>query len=87
MENQSPTHGDLRTTLFGQLKLATEGKVSRDDGKTIIGLANQISNNLNTELKARELEIRLGTTAEQIGRLGELAIGTAQGVATEPVPS
>lgn len=87
MENQSPTHGDLRTTLFGQLKLATEGKVSRDDGKTIIGLANQISNNLNTELKARELEIRLGTTAEQIGRLGELAIGVAQKPECEPAQS
>lgn len=87
MENQSPTHGELRTTLFSQLKLATEGKVSRDDGKTIIGLANQISNNLNTELKARELEIRLGTTAEQIGRLGELAIGVAQNPEGEPAQS
>ena len=61
--------------------------MSRDDGKTIIGLANQISNNLNTELKARELEIRLGTTAEQIGRLGELAIGVAQKPEGEPAQS
>lgn len=71
-----PTHGDLRNTLFDQLKLATQGKVSRDDGKTIIGLANQISNNLNTELKARELEIRLGNTVENLGKLGTLAIGS-----------
>lgn len=71
-----PTHGDLRNTLFSQLKLATQGKVSRDDGKTIIGLANQISNNLNTELKARELEIRLGNTVENLGKLGTLAIGS-----------
>ena len=71
-----PTHGDLRNTLFSQLKLATQGKVSRDDGKTIIGLANQISNNLNAELKARELEIRLGNTVENLGKLGTLAIGS-----------
>jgi len=49
MASKQPTHGDLRSTLFDQLKLATQGKISRDDGKTIIGLANQISNNLNAE--------------------------------------
>lgn len=76
MASKQPTHGDLRSTLFYQLKLATQGKVSRDDGKTIIGLANQISNNLNTELKARELEIRLGNTVENLGKLGTLAIGS-----------
>lgn len=75
MATTKPTHGDLRTTLFQQLKLATQGKVSRDDGKTIIGLAHQVSNNLNAELKARELEIRLGTTAEQLGKIGSMAIG------------
>ena len=78
MATKAPTHGDLRNTLFQQLKLATQGKVSRDDGKIIIGLANQVSNNLNAELKARELEIRLGSTAEQLGRLGSLAIGEQQ---------
>ena len=76
MASKQPTHGDLRSTLFDQLKLATQGKISRDDGKTIIGLANQISNNLNTELKARELEIRLGNTVENLGKLGTLAIGS-----------
>ena len=76
MASKQPTHGDLRSTLYGQLKLATQGKVSRDDGKTIIGLANQISNNLNAELKARELEIRLGNTVENLGKLGTLAIGS-----------
>ena len=77
MASKQPTHGDLRNTLFNQLKLATQGKVSRDDGKTIIGLAHQISNNLNAELKARELEIRLGNTVENLGKLGTLAIGSA----------
>ena len=60
---------DIRNTLCNALKRAEKGDMPADEAKTIIGLANQISQSLATEVKVIQLKIRMGAQADAIGNL------------------
>ena len=60
---------DIRDMLCKSLKRAEEGKLTSDEGKLIIGLANQISQSLATEVKVAKLKLQLGSQADTIGQL------------------
>lgn len=69
---KSPTTGHLRSLLMGGLERAAQGQMNYKDGQLMIGFANQAIHSLTAETRQREQMIRLGSTAEQLGRLGEL---------------
>ena len=60
---------ELRTMLCSALKRAEKGELKHDDAKTIIGLANQISQSLAVECKVAQMKMRLGGQADTIGNL------------------
>ena len=60
---------DIRTSLCNALKKAERGDLPADEAKTIIGLANQISQSLATEVKVIQLKLRMGAQADAIGSL------------------
>ena len=60
---------DIRNMLCNALKKAEKGELSNDDAKTMIGLANQISQSLATECKVVTLKLRIGAQADSIGQL------------------
>ncbi|MGR9108617.1 MAG: hypothetical protein ACU843_16990 [Gammaproteobacteria bacterium] len=69
------TTGQVREILFECLQKAAKGKMDPKDARSVIGTANQLTHNLGTELKNRELEIRLGGNANTVAKLGDLGIG------------
>lgn len=60
---------DIRNTLCQALKRAEKGEMPADEAKVIIGIANQISQSLATEVKVIQLKLRMGAQAETIGNL------------------
>jgi hypothetical protein len=60
---------DIRNSLCKALKKAENGELPADEAKTIIGLANQISQSLATEVKVISLKLRMGAQADAIGQL------------------
>jgi hypothetical protein len=60
---------DIRNMLCNALKRAEKGDLPPDDAKTLIGLANQISQSLATECKVITMKLRLGAQADAIGDL------------------
>jgi hypothetical protein len=60
---------DIRNSLCNALKKAEKGELPHDEAKTIIGLANQISQSLATEVKVISLKLRMGAQADAIGSL------------------
>ncbi len=48
---------------------ALKGDLPAQDGKNLIGLANQISHSMAIECKVNELQARLGHQAEKFGQL------------------
>lgn len=60
---------DIRNMLCNALKKAEKGDLPLDEAKTIIGLANQISQSLAVECKVIAMKLRLGNQAEAIGQL------------------
>ena len=60
---------DIRSMLCKALAKAETGELPHDEAKTIIGLANQISQSLATECKVITLKLRMGAQADAIGSL------------------
>jgi len=60
---------DIRNMLCNALKKAEEGKLPNDEAKTIIGLANQVSQSLAVECKVIAMKLRMGAQADAIGQL------------------
>lgn len=60
---------EIRSMLCSALKKIEAGKLPSDEAKSIIGLANQISQSLATEVKVANLKMRLGSQADAIGNL------------------
>lgn len=60
---------DIRNMLCTALKKAEKGELSHDDAKTMIGLANQVSQSLAVECKVIAMKLRLGAQADTIGQL------------------
>lgn len=63
------TTGKIRASLASALDRAMNGDLSAEDGRNIIGLANQISQSMATECKVHELRVRLGHQTETFGNL------------------
>jgi len=62
---------DLRKMLASALDKALKGELSSEDGRNIIGLANQITANMATEVKVQILRERMG---HQVDKFGDLDI-------------
>lgn len=60
---------DIRQMLCASLARAEKGELKPDDAKTIIGLANQISQSLSVECKVIAMKLRLGAQVDAIGGL------------------
>jgi len=59
----------IRNTLCAALKKAEKGELPADEARSIIGLANQISISLSTEVKVAAMKLRMGAQADAIGQL------------------
>lgn len=62
----------IRATLAKALERAMSGELSSDDGRNIIGLANQISQSMAVEVKVMTMKAKAG---HQVEKFGELEVG------------
>lgn len=60
---------EIRKVLADAIERAGKGELPVEDGKNIIGLANQISNLMSTEVKVIDMKVRLGHQADKFGEL------------------
>lgn len=60
---------DVRKILTTAMEKAADGALSAEDGRNIIGLANQISHSMAVEIKALAMKERLGQKSETFGHL------------------
>lgn len=65
----SNTTSAIRASLVEALQRATDGNLSSDDGRNIIGLANQISQSMGTEVKVMTTKLKMGHQVEKFGDL------------------
>lgn len=63
------TTSNIRATLADALKRASEGSLSAEDGRNIIGLANQISQSMAVEVKVLTMKASMGHQSEKFGAL------------------
>ena len=59
----------IRKLLCDALNKANQGQLSSEEAKSIIGLTNQISQSLATEVKVAHMKMRLGGQADLMGEL------------------
>lgn len=59
----------VRKTLVDALSKASKGELSQEDGKNIIGLSNQISKSMSTEVKVMSTKAKMGHQAKKFGDL------------------
>lgn len=59
----------IRKMLCAALEKAEKGQLPHEEAKTIIGLANQISTSLATEVKVASMKMRLGAQVDSLGEL------------------
>lgn len=71
MAARSNTTSKIRGVLAEGLNKAISGELSAEDGKNIIGLANQISHSMAVEVKVMAMKSKLG---HQVGKFGELKV-------------
>jgi hypothetical protein len=55
--------------LVAALERASNGDLSSEDGRNVIGLANQISNNMSAEVKVMTMKSKMGHQTEKFGEL------------------
>ena len=65
----SNTTKAIRASLVDALSRATNGDLSAEDGRNIIGLANQISQSMGTEVKVMTTKLKMGHQVEKFGDL------------------
>jgi hypothetical protein len=65
----SNTTKAIRASLVNALSRATNGDLSAEDGRNIIGLANQISQSMGTEVKVMTTKLKMGHQVEKFGDL------------------
>lgn len=75
MANALKTTGDLRTFLLTAMTEVKAGTMKREDASTITKMAQQTTENLYAELKAKKLSVEAG---EVVSPLGQLNLGGAQ---------
>lgn len=60
---------DIRKMLAESMQKAVSGELPSEDGRNIIGLANQISHSMAVEVKVQITKERLGHQADKFGSL------------------
>jgi hypothetical protein len=63
------TTGKIRRILVDSLEKAAKGELSAEDGRNIIGLANQISHSMQSEVKVQLLKSQVGHQVDKFGQL------------------
>lgn len=63
------TTAKIRASLAKALQRSMAGDLSAEDGRNIIGLANQISQSMAVEVKVLTLKMRAGHQFEKFGDL------------------
>jgi hypothetical protein len=63
------TTGDLRTFLLDTMVAVKSGSMKREDASTITKLAQQTTENLYAELKAKKLAMEASEPTAQLGTL------------------
>lgn len=63
------TTSNIRQSLIEALERAARGDLSSEDGRNIIGLANQISQSMAVEVKVLTMKSSMGHQAEKFGEL------------------
>lgn len=66
------TTGKVRESLARAMDLCAKGELAVNDGKNLIGLANQITNSIAVEIKHQNMQVSLG---RNIKDLGDMNIG------------
>jgi len=60
---------DIRRVLAESMAKAAKGELAVEDGRNIIGLANQISQSMAVEVKVQIMKERVGQQADKFGHL------------------
>ena len=60
---------DIRKALAESLTAVQEGRMAPEQAKSLIGLANQISQSMAVEVKVAKLKIQLGQESDKFGSL------------------
>ena len=63
------TTSKIRAALTEALDRAMDGNLSAEDGRNVIGLANQISQSMAVEVKVQSLKLKAGHQVEKFGQL------------------
>jgi len=63
------TTRSIRLSLAKALDMAMKGELPSEDGRNIIGLANQISQSMAVEVKVMSMKIKAGQKVEEFGHL------------------
>lgn len=63
------TTKSIRATLAKALEKAMAGELSSEDGRNIIGLANQIQNSMSAEVKVMTIKLKTGQKVDDFGNL------------------
>ena len=71
-DNEITTTGKIREALADALYRVSKGELPANDGKVMVGLANQITQNMAVELKHQTLQSSLGN---KVTTFGKVAIG------------
>ena len=60
---------ELRTFLADTMQMVRDGDIAPSDGRNIVGMANQISVSMQTELKKQKLDLEMGRKSEAFGKM------------------
>ena len=63
------TTAKIRSALALALERCVKGELDSTDGRNLIGLANQISNSMATEVKVMTMQMKAGHAVEKFGSL------------------
>lgn len=63
------TMGVIRTAMAEAMSRASKGELPINDGKNIVGLGNAITKSVIAELKAQEMQVKLGRDVPLFGQM------------------
>lgn len=69
MAKSNTTTRSIRKTLVDCLSKASKGELDQADGKNIIGLANQLTQNMAVEVKVMTMKSKMGHQVQKFGDL------------------
>ena len=60
---------ELRKFLAETMSMVRDGDIAPSDGRNIVGMANQITVSMQTELKKQKLDLEMGKKSEAFGAM------------------